>query len=225
MIVLPALKQYTKSRPYKAKFEQNYLVPDFEQHKDFWSLVHQFLFSLSVRSPFKKAFQEYINPQVGYFGDRIHPITGQAHYYHIGIQIDVEPKQEVTPLLQGVLEYSGYGAVNGHYVLLSHPEIQTEDGYILHTMYCHLKKPLVKFSSYQKMLREISLGSYPIIPISLDTVLGQVGTSGLSDASKPSLYIQCDFRKMDCDPIVVDPINFFDEKTYRNKTYNSLSVM
>ena len=68
----------------------------------------------------------------------------------VKISLDLKSGRNIYPVLPGILEYSGYGAVNGHYILLSHPQIQTEDGYILHSMYCHLKKPLVKFNSYQK---------------------------------------------------------------------------
>jgi murein DD-endopeptidase MepM/ murein hydrolase activator NlpD len=133
-------------------------------------------------------------------------------------------KQEVKPILKGILEYSGYGAVNGYYVLLSHPHIQTEDGYVLHTMYCHLKKPLVKFSSYQKMLREISLGSYPLVEISDETIIGYVGNSGLHPTEKNRLYLQCDFRKYDHKTIVIDPMKFYRRKDYVNSSADMICI-
>lgn len=218
MIVLPSLREFTKLRPYKSSFEKEHLVPDYETYSDFWKTVHNFLYSLSLGFPLNdENFEKYINPEHGYFGERKHPIKKDDKYFHIGIQLDLKPKTEIKPLLSGILEYSGYEAVNGYYVLLSHPNIKTEDGYVLHTMYCHLKKPLVKFSSYQKMLREISLGSYPLIPISSTEILGYAGNSGVTDFEKPRLYIQCDFRKPDHDPIVVDPMNFFTQKDFKNK--------
>ncbi|MEZ4103386.1 MAG: hypothetical protein R3B55_02430 [Candidatus Paceibacterota bacterium] len=71
-------------------------------------------------------------------------------------------KTPIKPILDGVLEYSGFGHVNGHYVFLSHPEIITEDGFKMYSLYMHLKQPLVKFNSYQKMLRQISFNHYQV---------------------------------------------------------------
>jgi len=216
MIILPSLVKHTKPRPSRPKFEELYLIPDYEKSKNFWKDVYLFLFSAGVTSPLSKDFHKDINALYGYFGNRMHPSTMEPNYFHLGIEIQTKGKQAVKPILKGRLEYSGYGAVNGYYVLLSHPHIQTEDGYILHTMYCHLKKPLVKFSSYQKMLREISLGSYPLIEISEDTILAYTGVSGINTNKKRALYLQCDFRKYHKKSIVVDPMKFYRKKDYTN---------
>ena len=138
------------------------------------------------------------------------------------MSLDLKAGRKIHPVLPGVLEYSGYGAVNGYYVLLSHPHIQTEDGYVLHSMYCHLKKPLVKFNSYQKMLREISLGSYPTIEIDTKTILGLASTSGLSREHHPGLFLQLSFRKFDQTPIVIDPIRAYQTDTITNSTSDML---
>lgn len=220
MIVLPALLDFSKVRPNRPQFEGSYLVPDFKEHPMFWKKIHHFLYALSAKAPLSGDFLEKINPFCGYFGNRIHPVTMEPQYYHLGIETEARAKQQIKPILNGVLEYSGYSPINGYYVLISHPHVQTEDGYILHTMYCHLKKPLIKFSSYQKMLREISLGSYPIVEIRKDTILGLVGSSGVTVGEKPKLYLQCDFRKFDHRPIVVDPMNFYSEKVYINESHN-----
>ncbi len=220
MIVLPALLDFTKVRPNRPQFEGSYLVPDFKEHPKFWEKIHHFLYALSVKTPLSGDFLAKVNPFCGYFGNRIHPVTLEPQYYHLGIEAEARSKQQVKPILHGILEYSGYSPINGYYVLLSHPHIQTEDGYILHTMYCHLKKPLVKFSSYQKMLREISLGSHPILEITTDTVLGLVGSSGVTVGDKPKLYLQCDFRKFDHRPLVVDPMNFYSEDIHVNESHN-----
>ena len=182
------------------------------------------LFALSVNSPLVGDISKRINKVAGFFGSRLHPITLEPHYYHIGVEIDARSKQQVKPLLNGILEYSGYGVLIGHYVLLSHPQIQTEDGYILNTMYCHLKKPLVKFSSYQKMLREISLRSHPLIKINTDTVLGLVGSSGDTIGDKPKLYLQCDFRKYGEKSIALDPMNFYSSGINVNTSKHDVSL-
>jgi hypothetical protein len=218
MIVLPSLKDYTKKRPRRPQYEEPSLVPDFLAYPEYWKEIKKILFALSARSPLVGDILKRINTIAGFFGSRLHPVTLEPHYYHIGVEVDARAKQQVKPILNGILEYSGYGVLNGYYVLLSHPQIQTEDGYILHTMYCHLKKPLVKFNSYQKMLREISLGSYPLIDIDTDTVLGLVGSSGDTIGDKPKLYLQCDFRKYGETSIAVDPMNFYSPDIHTNES-------
>jgi hypothetical protein len=218
MIIIPSLKEYTKVRPRRPQYEKPSLVPDFPTYPDFWKEIKKIFFALSLNTPLRGDFLKKVNPIAGFFGSRVHPITGEPHYYHIGIEMDARAKQQVKPILKGVLEYSGYHIDNGYYVLLSHPHIQTEDGYIFHTMYCHLKKPLVKFSSYQKMLREISLGSHPIIEIDTNTVLGLVGSSGETIGDKPKLYLQCDFRKYGEQSIAVDPMNFYSSGVHINES-------
>lgn len=213
MIILPSLLHKVHRRPGRASFEAPVLVPDLEQ-KIFWSDFYKKIFSLSAFSPTRKDIFTSMNPLYSYYGNRMHPVTFEPKYFHIGIELDCQQGQEIKPLMSGILEYSGYGATTGYYVLLSHPRVQTEDGYVLHTMYCHLKKPLVRFSSYQKMLREISLGSYPEIPITKDTVLGYAGGSGIVRKDTFSCYIQTDFRKFDQKPIVINPLSFFTDNPF-----------
>ncbi len=218
MIVLPSLLEYSRPRPNRPEFEKNVFVPNFNDYSSFWDQIHNMMYALSANQPISGDLFKKIDLSFGFFGNRIHPVTLESHYYHLGIEIEARARQNVRPILNGVLEYSGYSVANGYYVLLSHPYIQTEDGYILHTTYCHLKKPMVKFSSYQKMLREISLGSYPIIEIVKDTILGLVGSSGDTIGDKPKLYLQCEFRKFDRRPIVIDPMFFYSEKIHTNES-------
>ena len=56
----------------------------------------------------------------------------------------------------GFLEYAGFGSINGNYVFLSHPEITTEDGFTMCSLYIHLKNYKVRFGAPKKMLRKIS---------------------------------------------------------------------
>lgn len=218
MIVLPPLIDKTKARPSHPDFEETYLVPDTESYGDFWQHIYRFMRNLKLRSPVRRDIQNYINPLFGYFGYRVHPVTHTPRYFHVGVSLDLKRGRKIYPVLPGVLEYSGYGAVNGYYVLLSHPHIQTEDGYVLHSMYCHLKKPLVKFNSYQKMLREISLRSYPIVPIETKQLLGIASTTGVSRDNYPGLYLQFSFRKFDQKPIVIDPMRVYHESTQENES-------
>lgn len=220
MIVLPPLVDKTKPRPNRPDFEETYLVPDIETYTDFWQLIYKAIRTTKLYSPVQRNIQKYINSLFGYFGFRVHPVTHESRYFHAGISLDLKAGRKIYPVLPGILEYSGYGAVNGYYVLLSHPQIQTEDGYVFHSMYCHLKKPLIKFNSYQKMLREISLHSHPRIPVSEKDIVGLASTSGVSRDNHPGLYLQFSFRKFDTKPIVIDPVRSYFESTQENESAN-----
>jgi len=215
-ITLPGIKKFSSNRSYYGDFEENCYIP-IEKGSDIWGEVYTLLRAYGLNSPVKKEFKKYIDPTYGFFGLCTHPVTKEANYFHTGISMSFSSGKNVTPVLSGILEYSGYGAVNGYYVLISHPQIQTEDGYVFHSMYCHLKKPLIKFNSYQKILREVSLGSHPKIPIALEKIIGVSSVSGLVSKNNSQLYLQLSFRKFDRDAIVIDPMKCYQEKVFRNK--------
>ncbi|MCI5051325.1 MAG: hypothetical protein MRY57_03380 [Candidatus Pacebacteria bacterium] len=223
MILLPPIYNSSMPRPHRPNFEETYLVPDTEKYPEFWNKFYDYVTSLKFHSPVLRNIKNYINPLFGYFGYRVHPVTKEPRYFHTGVSLDLKSGRKIHAILPGILEYSGFGAINGHYVLISHPQIQTEDGYVLHSMYCHLKKPLVKFNSYQKMLREISLGSYPELPIETKAILGTASTSGLSRDHYPGLYLQLSFRKFGETPIVIDPLRAYFNEIIVNETANMLS--
>lgn len=222
MIVLPSFKNRTLPRPGRPSFEEPCLIPN-ETDSDFWESVYSTLRSLKFHSPVIRKIRSYINPIFGFFGFRVHPVTEESRYFHVGVSLDLKNNRKIYPIASGILEYAGYGAVNGHYVLLSHPDVMNEDGYILHSMYCHLKKPLVHFNSYQKMLREISLGSYPLIAVSADTILGTAATSGLSREHHPGIYLQISFRKYNEIPITIDPLRIYQHKKGSNSSEHIIS--
>jgi len=216
MLKLPTLLKHTMPRPGSHEFEPSYLVPDTKL-SDFWSEVYHRIRHLHLESPVDGGLLKFIDHRYGYFGYRAHTSDPSRWYYHIGIELSFPKSHQIFPVRSGVLEYAGYGAINGYYVLLSHPEITTNDGYVLHTMYCHLKKPLVGFNSYQKMLREVSLGSYPLISIERETSLGNSGSSGVIGIGEFKLYMQFDFRKYGEVPIVIDPLPVLVGETRENK--------
>lgn len=133
-------------------------------------------------------------------------------HVHLGCGLETSRNTEIFPVTDSVLEYAGFAAVNGNYVMLSHPEIQTEDGYILTTMYMHCSKYHVQFSSREKMLRQISLNSYPLKKISKDTCIGVVGNTGNAEKhEKPYLHIQCELRNPKTDKrVIINPSFLFD---------------
>jgi len=217
MIIIPSLLNKVIHRPKKTMFEEPSYIPN-PKHNIFWEKVYEEMYSLKLSSPVTHNVNKFINPLFGYFGSCVHPKTREIGYFHAGIEMEFKKPRKVFPVADGILEYSGYGAINGHYILLSHPEIKTEDGYIFHSMYCHLKKPLVKFSSYQKMLREISLGTYPEIKISKKDQISETGASGVTRDEMPRTYVQFDFRKYGQQPIAIDPLMVLNFETIGNET-------
>ncbi len=224
MLVLPAIREYTEKRPDRPAFEDPVLIAgESDVFRPFWEEVYAQLQSLTPQHPLKedRSILSLIPKEYGFYGFRTHPVTGEKQSFHLGIELAVGERREIYPIFGGVLEYSGFGALSGYYVLLSHPDIQTEDGYMLHTLYCHMKRPLVKFGAHQKMLREISLGTYPIVPIKKEQAIGLTGSSGRTVGTDPVLYLQADFRKFEHRPIVIDALKLFEEKTYRNNESNT----
>lgn len=217
MLRIPSLVNSTQVRPHRLSLEELHLIPHTSK-RAFWKQVYETLYNEKLRSPVVRNIRQYINPLFGFFGIRVHPSTHEIGYFHAGVELEFPKTRRVFPVADGILEYSGYGAINGYYVLISHPQIQTEDGYILHSMYCHLKKPLVKFSSYQKMLREISLGTYPEIPVTIKQELGLAGSSGVTRNDQPRLYLQMDFRKYGKESIALDPLRILNNEQGRNST-------
>ena len=68
------------------------------------------------------------------------------------------------------------------------------------------------------MLREISLGSYPLISVEAKTHLGVASISGLANENNPNLYLQLSFRKYGEKPIVIDPMLAYYSQSKKNTT-------
>lgn len=222
--MLPAIESHIKKRPGASTGKDDQYIPDgdaFLFWKDFYKqLQNHTLFDEPVPD-----IKYKVNPYFGFWGFRFHPNTKKPGYFHSGISITENPREHVRPICDGVLEYSGFDVVNGYYVFLAHPHIETEDGYVLHSLYMHLKKPLVKFSSYQKMLREISFNAYPKIPVERGTLVGEVGASGIVDGKHHHVHLQIEFRHpVHKKVIVIDPLRIFGERSKVNRTADFTSV-
>jgi len=202
--LLPAIFEHTKLRPGKYQGFVTHLVPD-ETKLEFWGAFYETLnerFSLNL--PFADADKK-VNQYLGYFGKRFHPKNKTPDYFHVGLDIDGALKAKIFPITRGVLEYSGFGIIDGKYVMISHPEIKTEDGFTLHSLYLHLRDLKVSFTSYQKMLREISFNTYPRIEISAETQIGVMGQTGNAHGH-PHLHLQLEFRNEKGDIVLIDPL-------------------
>lgn len=212
---LPSIFDKVKDRPGTDAGKDRHRVPD-DDYNEFWEAFYALLFSrFKFQTPIAN-IEEHINPYFGYFGMRYHPTKFEPSYYHLGIDISGKAKTPIYPIHRSVLEYSGYATVNGNYVFLSHPDIVTEDGFKLYSLYMHLKTCAVKFTSYQKMLRQISFNHYPTIPISRETILGGMGSSGNSDGTHVHLHLQIEFRDEKGNIIVLDPARVLGLKNNTN---------
>ena len=215
MKYLPAILEMAKQRPGRDAGKDKHLVPH-EEYNEFWEAFYKTLRThFNFSSPIKDC-DKNINPYFGYFGFRFHPTELEPKYYHLGIDISGKSKTEVKPILDGILEYSGFGIVNGNYVFLSHPEAQTEDGFKLYSIYMHLKNTSVKFSSYQKMLRQISFNHYPNVEVKSGEVIGGMGSSGNSEGAHVHLHLQIEFRDEKGNIVVIDPAEVLGIKSEKN---------
>ena len=222
MKYLPAIKEMAKPRPGTDSGKDKHLVPN-EEYNEFWEAFYEnlrthFNFSLPVENSDKK-----INPYFGNFGFRFHPTILQPKYFHLGIDITDKAKTPVKPILDGFLEYSGFGLVNGNYVFLSHPEVLTEDGFKLHSIYMHLKSVNVKFSSYQKMLRQVSFNHYPNIEVKKEKSIGGMGSTGNSEGAHVHLHLQIELRDEKGNIVVLDPARVLGLDSQENESAGILT--
>ncbi len=216
MIKLPPLFEYTVPRPGVSP-NLNQYIPS-QEYVEFWEAFYA---TLSAHFAFQfpvPGYERAINPLFGFFGPRYHPVVHKSDYFHAGIDITAPVKTPVFPVAPGILEYAGFGIINGNYILLSHPTIVTEDGFVFHSMSMHLRDMHTRFSSYQKMLREISLHSHPKIPIPLDKPIGTVGATGNTAGKHVHLHLQCEFRDKKGRSILIDPCALFGSISETNRS-------
>lgn len=221
MIRLPKIsdKVTEHQAPYTKKGD--HFIPDSE-YRDFWEAIYLILVQSEIFEPPVRNTKKKINPYFGHFGMRSDLTDYQKQTYHTGIDIESRRKTNVYAMADGVLEHAGYGLINGKYIMLSHPEITTEDGYTLRTLYMHLHSFEVKFSSYQKMLREISLNTYPVVSVTKGQIVGFVGKTGQSDYpdAYTHLHIQAEFVNKEGKVIHIDPTRILGLEEEKNLTAN-----
>ncbi len=184
-----------------------FYVPDPAFH-EFWEAIG-ITVSKYLMPKMPMRHELHIDPLFGYFGFRFHPVTHTPESYHLGIDLITYPKTPLYPILPGILEYAGFSLQNGMYVLLAHPEVQTEDGFMLYSAIMHMREPLVSFTAYEKMLREISLHTYPQKKILDDTTIGRAGIHPDDSILHTHIHLQTEFRHRDGRIIACDPLLFF----------------
>lgn len=222
--MLPSIENHIEIRTGIKNPKDKQHIPD-RNDLEFWKNFYETIKDYTLFDEPISQMRDKINPYFGFFGFRFHPNRKIPGYFHTGISINTKPKEVVLPICDGVLEYSGFDIVNGFYVFLSHPHIQTEDGFVMHSLYMHLKKPLVKFSSYQKMLREISFRNYPKIFIERGTPIGEAGSTGVPDGKHHHLHLQIEFRHPQKKTVIlIDPLRLYESRSLRNISADFKSV-
>ena len=202
MEVLPSTRGAFVQRPgngRRATQLQN--IPDASR-PDVWIPIYEKLKEV-LSHPIKRGNKE-VDPYFGYFGYRWHPVIHSPGYFHVGIDIPNKMGTKVYPVAKGIFEYSGFTSINGKYILMTHPEIKTEDGFVLSSLYLHLKDAKIKFTTYQKMLREISKHTYPKIEVSTKKIIGEVGNSGDLRGMISHLHLQLEFRNQEGTIVVIN---------------------
>ena len=201
-MLLPSIEDKTVSRPSGTTHH----IPHPE-YGEFWEAFYGFLHkNFSIGKPLNiDNLSERVNPYFGFFGFRFQSTTGTPRYFHLGLDISAKARTEAHSIYDGLLEYSGFGHINGKYVFLSHPDIRTEDGFVMHTLYLHLRNTSVGFNTYEKMLRRISLNNYPNIRVSKGQKIGSVGSTGNAEGLHTHLHLQVEFRNEKGKIIVIDP--------------------
>ena len=203
---LPAIEEKIRRRPGNGrKTKKPIYVPDERKYPKFWRKWYEALDASGVFAlPFEGA-ESAIDPFFGFYGKRWHPITKEPQSFHVGVDFTAESKTPVHAVATGVLEYSGFDIQNGNYVVLSHPELLIEDEGMLLSLYMHMRSNAVKFSSYQKMLREISLHTYPELAIKKESTVGVVGDSGNIEGFGSRLHMQIQIKTKTGKIVALDP--------------------
>lgn len=221
-MLLPKIKDKIIFRPgdLSGGFDKCW-VPKSEEEK-FWNSIYLILKG-RLQFPLRQG-KLNIDHYFGYFGYRFHPINLHPNYFHIGIDVMAGAGTNVYPVSQSVFEYSGFSELNGNYILLSHPEIKTEDGYTLHSMYIHLKSHNFRFNLFQKIIRELGGRKLTNIEIDPTTVIGEVGATGNIKGLVPHLHLQFEFRDSKRSVIAIDPMRAFGLGSSGNLTKSIQSL-
>jgi murein DD-endopeptidase MepM/ murein hydrolase activator NlpD len=220
VIVLPAILD--KARVHTASYvtKGDRFVPN-EKEAEFWDAIYNMLAQSGFFiPPIRTNFDKKVNPYFGRFGARWNVAEFKKKSFHNGIDVEGRRKTKLHAMADGVLEHAGYGVINGKYIMLSHPQVTTEDGFVLHSLYMHLSDYSISFTSYQKMLRQISLNTYPVVHVEKDATLGSIGKTGVS--SYPDQFthahIQIDFKDPEGRIIHIDPLRVLGVGHLKNLT-------
>ncbi len=220
MILLPNIADKITQRPGSYNSKTRHYIPDINKYQTFWDIFYEQIREENKFSYPTGNFYNKINPYFGYYGYRWHPINFTARYFHIGIDISENIGKKIVSIADGLLEYSGYAAINGNYILISHPDIRTKDGFILYSNYMHCNEIYIKFNLLQKISREFISKKlkFSNIEIPNGSVIASVGDTGNKLGLVPHLHLQLEFINKSGIRIAVNPLNVFGFDTKDNLT-------
>lgn len=220
MKILPDIERKAIKRPGNFNGKMKHYIPDMNSHSRFWKEFYATISDAEELVAPIDNFAEKVNPYFGHFGFRWHPINFTPKYFHIGIDVTERIGTEIFTVAKGHLEYSGYADINGNYVMVSHPEIKTSDGFILQSTYMHCKKNLVNFNLTQKILREFISSKMSIsnIKIGKDTAIALLGDTGNKLGVVPHLHLQFEFANKAGKRIAVNPFKLYGIEAKNNLT-------
>jgi murein DD-endopeptidase MepM/ murein hydrolase activator NlpD len=187
------------------------------QNREFWEDFYSQIAATKLQDPIEDSLEK-IDPLFGYFGLRYHPLIQQANYFHTGIDIVDDKSTPIYPVADGIFEYSGYHKINGNYIMLSHPQISTMDGFIMHSLYLHLDDYNIRFKTHQKLLRRLGLKKLTNKFVSHEDPIGALGDSGISKEIFTHLHLQIEFRNQEKKVIIIDPVPCFGGISKENLT-------
>lgn len=215
--MLPAINNKIIRRP--GDTPQSHFVPNSDA--EFWDTFYALSSrKLQLFQPIP-GIEGLVNPYSGRFGFRWHPVAGKPEYFHIGIDAHTHAGTPISAIDQGLFEYSGYAALNGNYIVVSHPHIVCEDGFVLNSIYMHCDTMAHRFNLAQKICRKYisKAPEWVNIPIRKSETLATVGSTGVEGGYAPHLHLQLDFVSPDqTKRVSVDPLRMLGLSERHNLT-------
>jgi len=138
--------------------DKNNIIFYFFPGERFHKVERSFFLGLMFRFPLPTGIVS------SYYGERVNPITGSAHF-HNGIDIAAPEGTEIMAARSGIVKTIGYNDICGNYIHIMH-----ENNY--ETIYCHIKKILVLLNQ----------------PVQSGMIIATVGTTGMSTG--PHLHFE-----------------------------------
>lgn len=193
--MLPAISHKIEKRP--GNVPASHYVPDNDA--EFWDSFYSQISRLFQLIQPIGDISILINPYFGRFGYRWHPVAAKPRYFHIGIDVHTQMGTPITAIDNGIFEYSGFAPLNGNYVVISHPHIVTEDGFVLNSIYMHCHKVAHRFNLFRKVYRKYvsKRPGWVNIPIAKSEIIGTVGNTGVEGGYAAHLHLQFDFVSAD----------------------------
>jgi len=178
-----------------SKWNKTYSLPDLKDKN--WNYIFSSLNYL-LDSPIENLSYEDVDPLMGRFGYRIHPVTLIPRNFHTGIDIYKKDKDTVKAVLEGNLEIKKDN-LSGKWIKIIHP-VYTLDSFVLESRYLHLKKIIKKEGKVKKGEK-----------------IGLVGGTGIMEGYIPHLHYELVLRK-NKRIILLDPLLIYFNKTEKNIT-------